>query len=45
VLFLLNNLQGAADFGAAGKEKVRQQFLLPRLIRDELRLIRDLVAD
>jgi trehalose synthase len=44
LLFLLNNPQVAAEFGHAGKEKVRQEFLLPRLLRDELRLFRDVLA-
>jgi trehalose synthase len=43
LLFLLNHPEEAARFGVAGKEKVRQEFLLPRLIRDELRLIQNLI--
>jgi trehalose synthase len=44
LLFLLDNPQVAADFGRAGREKVRHDFLLPRLIRDELRLIEAVVG-
>jgi len=44
VLFLLDNPDVAAEFGRAGKEKIRQQFLLPRLIRDELRLMRQVLG-
>lgn len=43
LLFLLDNPQVAADFGRARREKVRQEFLLPRLVRDELRLIREVL--
>ncbi|MFQ5658575.1 MAG: glycosyltransferase [Candidatus Methylomirabilales bacterium] len=41
VLDLLNHPGVRAAFGRAGREKVRQEFLLPRLIRDELALVRD----
>jgi trehalose synthase len=41
LLSLLDHPQAARDFGHAGKENVRRQFLLPRLVRDELRLIRE----
>lgn len=44
VSFLLDNPQVAEGLGRAGKEKVRNEFLLPRLVRDELRLIREVVA-
>jgi trehalose synthase len=44
LLFLLDHPQVAADFGGAGREKVRQEFLLPRLVRDELlRLIQQIL--
>ena len=39
VSYLLQHPGKAAEFGRAGKEWIRQNFLLPRLIRDELRLI------
>ena len=44
VLDLLENVTMRKQFGHAGQEKVRRDFLLPRLVRDELRFIRDLVA-
>ncbi|HEY7099305.1 MAG TPA: glycosyltransferase [Terriglobales bacterium] len=43
VLFLLNHPKEAEEFGNAGKERIRAEFLVPRLIRDELRLIRDVI--
>lgn len=43
VLHLLDNPSAAAEMGRAGREKVRSEFLLPRLVRDELRLIAELV--
>lgn len=39
LLYLLEHPDVATSFGAAGKEHVRGQFLLPVLIRNELRLI------
>jgi trehalose synthase len=41
-LFLLNNPQDAKAVGRAGHERVRERFLTPRLIRDELRLLASL---
>jgi trehalose synthase len=38
IVFLLENRGIAAGFGHAGQAKIRTEFLLPRLIRDELRL-------
>jgi trehalose synthase len=43
VVHLLQHLGERGQFGRAGREKVRRHFLLPRLARDELRLIRDLL--
>ena len=40
VLELLENDQEKTAFGKAGQEKVRREFLLPRLIRDELKLVK-----
>ncbi len=43
IVYLLNHLGERGEFGRAGRERVREQFLLPRLARDELRLIWDKV--
>ncbi|MFQ5846977.1 MAG: glycosyltransferase [Candidatus Methylomirabilales bacterium] len=45
VLKLVDHPGVRAEFGRAGRERVRQEFLLPRLIRDELALVRSLLAD
>lgn len=39
VLELLEDSEERKAFGKAGQEKVRKEFLLPRLMRDELKLI------
>lgn len=39
ILDLLDHSETRAAFGSAGRERVRQHFLLPRLVRDELALI------
>jgi trehalose synthase len=44
VLQLLTHLGERAAFGRAGREHVRQQFLAPRLLRDELQLIKALLG-
>jgi len=41
---LLQNPIRAEEMGAAGAERVRQRFLLPRLLRDHLAVLRGLVA-
>ncbi len=41
---LLRDATLARDFGAAGARRVRERFLLPRLIRDRLNLLRQLAA-
>jgi trehalose synthase len=41
--YLLRQVGDRGDFGRAGREHVRQQFLLPRQVRDELRLIKEIV--
>jgi trehalose synthase len=43
VLHLLQYPGERGAFGRAGREHVRQHFLLPRLVRDELRLIKELL--
>jgi len=43
VLHLLQHPGERGAFGRAGREHVRQHFLLPRLVRDELRLIKELL--
>ena len=44
VLFLLEHPEIGQSFGRAGQAKIRTEFLLPRLIRDEMRLINDVVG-
>lgn len=44
ILFLLENRTVAEGFGRAGQAKIRTEFLLPRLIRDELRLMKEIVG-
>jgi trehalose synthase len=44
VASLLRDREQREAFGRAGREHVRKSFLLPRLLRDDLRLIRELVG-
>jgi len=44
IVYLLENPAVGKRLGEEGKEIVRQNFLIPRLIRDELTLIKSLVA-
>jgi trehalose synthase len=44
VLDLLDHPGVRADFGRAGREHVRQHFLLPHLVRNELALIQRLIS-
>jgi trehalose synthase len=44
VLHLLRKPEDARAHGLRGREWVRQRFLLPRLVADELRLMRQLMA-
>jgi trehalose synthase len=44
VMTLLDDATVCERFGQAGRDKVQQAFLLPRLIRDELHLIKTLVG-
>ena len=43
IMHLLRHLGDRGDFGRAGRERVRRQFLLPRLARDELALIKSIL--
>ncbi|HEY3247754.1 MAG TPA: glycosyltransferase [bacterium] len=43
ILYLLQHPAEAATIAAAGMEHVRAQFLMPRLLRDELRLLADVL--
>ncbi|MHC4537938.1 MAG: glycosyltransferase [Planctomycetota bacterium] len=43
-IHLLENPEVSVDLGADGKENVRRNFLTPRLIRDELALVKQLVG-
>jgi trehalose synthase len=42
VIYLLRNPEEARQMGQWGKEFVRQRFLIPRLVADDLRLLRSL---
>ena len=44
IVYLLKNPSVGKRLGEEGKEIIRQNFLMPRLVRDELRLIKSLVA-
>ena len=41
--YLLTHEEEGAALGAAGREHVRRNYLMPRLLRDELRVVRDLL--
>jgi trehalose synthase len=43
VAYLLRHPGERGEFGRAGQEQVRREFLLPRLARDELRLIKQIL--
>jgi trehalose synthase len=43
ILHLIKRIGERADYGRAGREHVRQNFLIPRLVRDELRLIKNIL--
>ena len=45
VLFLLNNRDEARKRGLAGRERVRQRFVITRLLTDELRLLASLARE
>ncbi len=44
IVYLLQNPAVAASLGEEGREIVRRNFLMPRLVRDELSLIKTLLA-
>lgn len=44
VVYLLEHRELAQELGREGKEHIRNNFLMPRLIRDELSLIKELVG-
>ena len=44
IVYLLENPAVGQRLGKQGKETIRQNFLMPRLARDELTLIKSLVA-
>lgn len=44
IVSLLRDRDLAGELGRTGRERVREHFLLPRLVLDELALIRDLAA-
>lgn len=44
VVFLLENKNTATELGREGRENVRRNFLMPRLIRDELALVKRVLA-
>ena len=43
IVYLLENPQVSSELGGEGKENIRENFLTPRLIRDELALIKRLI--
>jgi trehalose synthase len=40
IVELLSDQEARAEFGRAAREHVRTQFLLPRMLRDDLRVIK-----
>ncbi|MDO8507842.1 MAG: glycosyltransferase [bacterium] len=45
IVYLIQNKDIAHEMGKKGREVVRQNFLLPRLLRDELKVIEQLTKD
>jgi trehalose synthase len=43
IMALLEDRETRRAFGEAGRQHVREHFLLPRLVRDDLRLVRDVL--
>jgi len=44
IVHLLEHVGERGEFGRSGREHVRRHFLIPRLLRDELRLIGEIVG-
>ena len=44
ILYLLDHPGECGAFGRAGREHIRKEYLVPRLVRDELRLVKDLLS-
>jgi len=44
MIFLLKNKKEAEKMGRVAKETVREKYLLPRLVRDELRLYKEILS-
>jgi trehalose synthase len=44
VIYLLQHPEFASELGKIGREHIRQNFLMPRLVRDELKLIKELLT-
>ena len=43
VAYLVEHPHIAEELGKEGKEHIRQHFLMPRLLRDELQLVKTLI--
>jgi trehalose synthase len=43
VIFLLRHPRAGRDLGSSGRERIRESFLFPRLLLDELKLLRSLL--
>jgi len=44
VVYLLENPETAKELGKQGREYIKHNFLMPRLLRDELALIKSLIG-
>jgi len=44
VVYLLEHPDIASELGHRGREHIRENFLMPRLLRDELALIKELIG-
>lgn len=45
IVYLMNNKEKARKMGESGKEDVRKNYLLPRLLRDELKVMEKLMSE